>query len=53
MLLFFLREICKSYYEETISFNGKAQDKNLGLLVRVRHSLFFIFFLKGSIHHAN
>ena len=27
--LSFLREIYKSYYEETISLNGKAQDKNL------------------------
>lgn len=53
--LFFLREIYKLYYEETVSSIGRASDlRSVRVLsVRVRHCLFFIFFLKGSINHAN
>lgn len=49
----FLREICKSYYEETVSSNGRTQDKNLEVVgSNPTQSLLYIF-LKGSINHAN
>ena len=52
-VLFLLREIRKSYYEETVSSNGKAQDENLEVVGSSPTQSLLYIFLKGSINHAN